>query len=98
MMAGVNIEIDVHGTDAIQRALKHIAQAGEDLSEPLGDIGEHLLNSHRKRWELERSPEGIPWAPLSEQYAARKRQERPAAGTLVYDDLLKGTLRYQIES
>ena len=95
-MAGVNIQIDIRGADAIQKALSRIAQAGGNLREPMGDIGEHLLNSHRKRWELEQSPDGIPWEPLSEQYAERKRQKRPAAGTLVYDDLLKGLLRYQV--
>ena len=91
-MAGVNLQIDVRGADAIQKALNRIAQAGRNLHEPLGDIGEHLLNTHRKRWELEISPDGIPWEPLSEQYAARKRQKRPAAGILVYDELLKGFL------
>ena len=80
-MSGVNIEIDVYGIDAIQRALNYLAQAGEDLREPLDGIGEHLLNAHLKRWEREQSPEGIPWEPLSEQYTARKRQERPTAGT-----------------
>lgn len=95
-MAGVSLQIDIRGADPIQKALSRIARAGQDLREPLGDIGEHLLNAHRRRWELEQSPNGIPWEPLSEQYAEQKRQARPAAGTLVYDDLLKGTLRYQI--
>ena len=95
-MAGVSLKIDTQGGDAIQKALNRIAQSGRNLREPLGDIGEHLLNSHRKRWALEKSPDGVPWEPLSEQYAERKREKRPAAGMLVYDDLLKGTLRYQI--
>ena len=97
-MAGVNIEIDVRGTDVTQKALNRIAQAGRNLRESLGDIGERLLNSHPKRWALEPSPDGIPWEPLSEQYAERKRQERPAAGVLVFDDLLKGLLRYQVRN
>ena len=95
-MAGVNLQIDLYGADAIQKALNRIAQAGRNLREPLGDMGEHLLNTHRERWVLEKSPDGIPWEPLSERYAARKRRKRPAAGMLVYDDLLEGTLRYQI--
>ena len=95
-MAGVNLQIDLRGADAIQKALNRIAQAGRNLREPLGDIGEHLLNTHRERWALEKSPDGIPWEPLSEGYVERKRRKRPAAGILVYDDLLKGALRYQI--
>ena len=95
-MAGVNIQIDVRGAEPIQKALNRLAQADRDLRQPLNDVGEHLLNTHRKRWELEQSPDGVPWEPLSEGYAVQKRQKRPAAGTLVYDDLLKGTLRYQI--
>ena len=96
-MAGVNVQIDVRGADAIEKALKRIAQTGRDLRQPLGDIGEHLLNTHRERWGLEKSPDGIPWEPLSELYAERKRQKRPAAGILIYDDLLKGTLRVSVQ-
>ena len=95
-MAGVNLQIDVRGADTIQKALSRIAQEGGNLRESLGDVGEHLLNRHRKRWEHEQSPDGIPWEPLAEQYAERKRQARPSSRILVYDDLLKGTLRYQL--
>ena len=95
-MAGVTIDVDIRGADAISKALNRMVRAGQNLREPLGDIGEHLLNTHRKRWALEQSPDGTPWEPLSEQYAEQKRKKRPAAGTLVYDDLLKGTLRYQV--
>ena len=95
-MADVNIEIDIREAGAIQKALNRISRAGQNLRDPLSDIGEHLLNSHRKRWGLKQSPDGAPWEPLSELYAARKRQKRPAAVILVYDDVLHGTLRYQI--
>ena len=97
-MAGVRIEIDVRGGDAIGKALRRLVDAGRDLSEPLHDMGEHLLNAHRERWDRQVSPDGVPWEPLSEAYAARKRRQRPAAGILVYDDFLRGTLRYQASS
>ena len=95
-MTGVQVKIDLKGAAAIDEALDRIAKAGADLAEPLAEIGEHLLSSHRERWADEQAPDGTPWQPLEPSYAARKRRKRPAAGILVYDDLLAGLLRYQV--
>ena len=59
-------------------------------------MGEHLLNSHEARWPREVSPDGTPWQPLSEPYATRKRRLRPNAGMLVFEHILRPSLRYQI--
>ena len=95
-MAGVSIEIDVHGASAIEKALNRLARTGRDLDQPLKDIGEHLLGVHKERWQRQESPEGIPWEPLSEAYARRKRGEKPNAGILVYSGTLRRALTYQI--
>lgn len=97
-MAGVTIQLDLQGEEAITKAFRRLVDAGRDLSEPLHDMGEHLLNAHRDRWDRGVSPDGIPWEPLSEPYASRKSRKRPAAGILVFDDFLRGTLRYQAGS
>ena len=93
-------ECTLNLTSMVQTRLRKRCAAsfkgGQNLREPLGDIGEHLLYAHRKRWDVEQSPDGIPREHPSEKYAERKRRMRPAAGIPVYDDLLKGTLRHQI--
>ena len=95
-MAGVRITVDFEGAEAVSRALRRIAEAGQNLEPALADIGEHLVNSHQERWHLEQSPDGVPWAPLSADYAEWKRRKRPSAGILVFDDLLRGQLAYVV--
>ena len=97
-MAGVTLSIDLEGEETVVKTFRRLVESGRDLREPLGDMGEHLLNTHLERWRRGVSPEGVPWEPLSEAYAARKRQKRPNAGLLVFDDILRGTLRYQVQS
>ena len=95
-MAGVRITVDFQGAEAVSRVLRRLADAGAHLEPALADIGEHLVNSHQERWHLEQSPDGVPWAPLSEEYAEWKARKRPNAGILVFDDLLRGQLAYVV--
>ncbi len=71
-MAGSFIAISHHGVVDAFELLAKLYQKTGDLSEPLADIGEGLLLSHRDRWDAQESPEGEPWAPLSEKYRTRK--------------------------
>lgn len=94
-MAGSFIAISHHGVaDAFDLLAKLYQQTG-DLSEPLADIGEGLLLSHRDRWDAQETPEGEPWAPLSEKYRARK--PRHADEVLRLNDDLRDTLDYQVD-
>ena len=95
-MAGVRITVDFEGAEAISRVLRRLSEAGRNLEPALADIGEHLVNSHQERWHLEQSPDGVPWAPLSPDYAEWKQRKRPNAGILVFDDLLRGQLAYVV--
>ena len=95
-MAGVRITVDFKGAEAVSRVLRRLSEAGQNLEPALADIGETLVNSHQERWRLEQSPDGEPWAPLSEDYAEWKRRKRPNAGILVFDDLLRGQLAYVV--
>lgn len=71
---------------------------GDRANLMLLDMGEYLLGVHQRRFDAEVSPEGQPWAPLSSRYKKRKDKARPGAKKLVYDNLLKGTLRYLVEN
>ena len=95
-MAGVNIRVELVGEDEVSRALRRLADLRASLDEPLAEIGEALLISHKERFREERGPDGRPWEPLSEIYAARKAAKRPGRSILAYDDLLRGWLRYRV--
>lgn len=95
-MTGTAYKVEVDDREVLAE-LHRLIDAGESLDEPLRDIGEALLHSTLERWSREEAPDGAPWAPLSDRYARRKARRRPNAGLLVYDDELRGTLRYQVE-
>jgi phage virion morphogenesis protein len=90
-MAGARVVIDDR---EVIEALKRFERASGDLHPMLADIGEALLISHRARFDAQVDPEGNPWAPLSEEYAARKA--RNADKILILDSYLKDLLRYQV--
>ncbi|WP_421286188.1 phage virion morphogenesis protein [Aeromonas veronii] len=94
-MAGSFIAISHHGVADAFELLAKLYQKTGDLSEPLADIGEGLLLSHRERWDAQETPEGEPWAPLSEKYRARK--PRHADEVLRLNDDLRDTLDYQVD-
>lgn len=94
-MAGSFIAISHHGVADAHELLAKLYQQTGDLSEPLADIGEGLQLSHRDRWDAQESPEGEPWAPLSEKYRARK--PRHADEVLRLNDDLRDTLDYQVD-
>ncbi|RQM61657.1 phage virion morphogenesis protein [Aeromonas enteropelogenes] len=94
-MAGSFIAISHHGVADAFELLAKLYQKTGDLREPLADIGEGLLLSHRDRWDAQESPEGEPWAPLSEKYRARK--PRHADEVLRLNDDLRDTLDYQVD-
>ncbi len=74
-------------------ALERLQARVRNLRPVFADIGESLLPAHDERFKAQESPEGDPWAPLSERYQARKKRNKNRI--LVLDDLLGGTLRYQ---
>ena len=94
-MAGSFIAISHHGVADAFELLAKLYQKTGDLSEPLADIGEGLMLSHRDRWDAQETPEGEPWAPLSEKYRARK--PRHADEILRLNDDLRDTLDYQVD-
>ena len=93
-MAGGLVKIDIEDNSArIAAALGDLARRAGDLSTVLADIGEFLLLAHEERFEAQESPDGEPWAPLTDRYRERKKRNRDKI--LVLDDFLAGTLHYQ---
>ncbi|MGQ0529997.1 MAG: phage virion morphogenesis protein [Panacagrimonas sp.] len=95
-MAGTFIRIEIE--DAAARAtLKRLVERGQDLRPALGEVGEYLgREMWPKRFRDKRGPDGLPWAPVSELYAKRKRagtaaQARGDARSASAADLLELT-------
>lgn len=94
-MAGSFVVITHKGTEDAYSILNQLYEKLSDLSEPLADVGEHLLLSHRDRWNAQESPDGEAWAPLSPAYQARKPKH--ANEILRLNDDLRDTLKYQAD-
>ncbi len=94
-MSGTSIEIDIDDRQ-VNAALDQLIRAGVSLADPMREIGEEVLASTQDRFDLQQSPDGVPWAPLSEKYlkSKRKRKSRGADAILVLDDHLHGELAY----
>ncbi len=92
-MAGASLNITID--DRELRALLQRLQARlSDLTPVFRDMGEHLLNSTRARFQSQTDPSGLPWAPLSPTYQARKRKNKGKILTL--EGRLRGLLNYQV--
>lgn len=73
--AVVKIEMDGgYGPHRVRSALTGLQAAASPrgMQVILADIGEHLLNVHKDRFDEQRAPDGTPWAPLSPETLARK--------------------------
>ena len=61
----------------------------------LADIGEELLTSHHGRFVAQVSPDGTPFAPLSDAYRKSKKVNQDKI--LILDGYLSGLLRYEVD-
>ena len=85
----MKIDITLEDTQVVT-AINRMIQAGKDLTPVLRDIGEHLLNTTRQRFDVEQAPGGAAWEPLSETTKARKT--RNTDKILTHDGYLRGAL------
>ena len=93
-MAGARLRLDYEMADReIAQGLQRLARQGADMRDAFGDIGEELLNSTRRRFELEQAPDGTSWPALDPAY--RRRKDRNADKILQYQGFLFGTLDYR---
>ena len=86
-MAGVRLRVEVTGIEEVERRLRGIEAAGQDMTLAMASIGEYLARTTRDRFDDEEAPDGTPWAPLSEHTKSRKR--RNAGKILTLDGYLR---------
>ncbi|MGR2850381.1 phage virion morphogenesis protein [Vibrio vulnificus] len=94
-MAGVRYSIEMNEA-AVQAKFKELLERTEHMEPAMMEIGEELLISHDQRFRDQRSPDGVPWAPLSETTKSLKTKNVDTI--LVLNRFLSRTLNYQASS
>lgn len=92
-MSGVTLTFNA------QDALSKLWDARAEMMRPaplLERMGERLLVFHQKRFQEQKSPEGIEWAALKPRYLRRKRRNKDKILTL--DGHLQNTLHWQVNA
>lgn len=73
------ITLDLN-TAELTRALRHLERAAVQLTPAFDDIGQHLVNTTRRRFEEGKAPDGTPWAENSAVTLANKPGQMPLVG------------------
>jgi phage virion morphogenesis protein len=95
-MAGVSITIDIDDREVQAQLARLLQFGGARMREFFLDAGPELVRTTRERGERQVSPDGVPWVPLSEDYAAWKAKKRPGMPILKFDfHMLGDMLSYQ---
>jgi phage virion morphogenesis protein len=72
------MKVEVQAEQLLNK-LNALAEALDDMTPFFQELGEELLNSTRARADANIDPDGKRWAPLSDEYAARKAKIAPAS-------------------
>lgn len=93
-MAGARIDINTEGATAVSDVLTQLVKNLDNLAPALGNVGEHLMLTHRDHFDEQRSPDGDPWQPLSPDYGKRKKKNKDKI--LRLNDILRDTFAYNV--
>lgn len=83
------IEIKVDNKNVLA-ALDRLSKASANPRPALLSIGEHLVESTKKRFDTSTAPDGTKWKPNAETTLKRKRGTKPLVG----EGLLRDTINY----
>ncbi|WP_420553984.1 phage virion morphogenesis protein [Neptuniibacter marinus] len=92
-MTGVKLE---YNANVVQVRINNAINQLEKPAPLFAIINEYLLQAHRQRFKEQRSPAGVPWAPLSPRY--KRRKHRNQNKILALRGHLQGTLRGQYDN
>lgn len=70
------LRVTLSGDDRVLARLAAMRRAGANITPALRSIGESLVDSTRRRFGAQASPDGQRWAPLRPATLARKRRNR----------------------
>lgn len=89
----VAINFDVAGERQVARMFELTSEMSRDLSEPLGELMDRLLDSVRAQFDTEgAAAAGVPWQPLSNDYAVWKLENYPGRPILVRDGGMRAAM------
>jgi hypothetical protein len=89
----IDVGLQVFGEQIIARRLALLEAQSRDLSEPLGQLMDQILDSVRAQFDSEgAAADGVPWTPLSDEYGAWKAQHFPGRPILVRDGAMKAAM------
>lgn len=63
-MAGFSIDMRIDDL-GVKAFMARIAKGAHDMEPAMKNIGEYMINRTQERFDEEKSPEGIKWAPLA---------------------------------
>ena len=78
-------ECQLIGAEKVRRPLDEFVRDGQDATPLMHDIGEHVLNATRDRFDSQTDPASNPWEPLSDNTRQRKKRNRDKILTLDSD-------------
>lgn len=90
-MATLTFTLDPN--DDLDAALARLGQALQSMRPVFQDFGEHLYRETQTRFDLQRDPEGNPWADLKPATWRRKRNRR----ILTETTRLRGSIFYEAD-
>lgn len=93
-MAGASFALDMAEASAMFAAIR---ARGRNLRPLMTEIGAALEASTRKRFRSERSPDNVPWAPISAEWRAEKIERGFAPGILKMRGDLLNSVRFEAD-
>lgn len=88
----VDINLNVAGEQQVARTFQIAEELSRDLSEPLEELMDQLLELVRAQFDTEGAAAGGPWQPLSDEYAKWKEAHFPGRPILVRTGEMKAAM------
>jgi phage virion morphogenesis protein len=95
-MAGASVTVQLDNGEAL-RLFAEIKRRAINPRPLMVEIGSVLEQSTRERFKSETSPEGIPWAPISEEWKKEKAERGFSTGILKMRGDLLNSSRFEVE-
>lgn len=86
-MAGTRIEIN-HNSEEILQALNQVLENSQDATPAMAEIVGYMELRTRENFDNEQSPDGIPWAPLSETTQALRAEKGVPVDKILHGETL----------